>query len=268
MNENQPDVFNLREDIEGWEIAVSIFELIEEMYDSYKLIEPEPNPGTLLHELNLKYNDGSYPSNHLYISVHSFIENLVLLESMMKESKSGSRYYSPYSVGPLARSALISSCRVIYVLLAEDIPHNMDKIHVHNAKNWFRFTQEASQFEELSSLRFPFALPENQKGKSDVHESDMNKESFEYIMDRVRSKYPHELLGNTFGEHLTWMWQSWSGYTHSQSWPILLPNPCRELNVSYMPGYWIADFRNLVCVCKIALDLYLQALTKDEINGY
>lgn len=108
-----PDVFNLRGRDKEWRNAQLLFAQINKMYESYTRIDSRPKPGTLLYELDKKYDDGAFPSNHLYVSVHCFVENLKLLQDMMPQSRNGEKVFSPYSVGPIARAALVAACRVI-----------------------------------------------------------------------------------------------------------------------------------------------------------
>lgn len=264
----RPDVFNLRDRRKEWEVAQGLFSQIDDLFDSYTQIHPSPEPDTLLYELNTKYDDGAFPSNHLYVSVHCFMENLRLLQDMMEQSRNGEKVFSPYSIGPIARSALVAACRVIFVLLAEDIESNLDKIHVKNAEGWYRFTNKTSTFTTLKGLQYPYEVPEKPLGRATISETKMCEEAFTYIMEAVGTRYPNLGQDKTLEEMLAWIWQGWSGYTHSLSWPINLPSPSPDLGVTHMPGEWVADFRTLVNVCLIAFDLYCQAFTQKTINSY
>ena len=268
MTVYRPDVFNLRGRENEWKVAQKVFSQIDDLYKSYTRIHPLPEPGSLLYELNTKYDDGAFPSNHLYVSVHCFVENLRLLQDMMEQSRNDEKIFSPYSIGPIARAALVAACRVIFVLLAEDIENNMEKVHVNNADGWYRFTSKASTFTALQALKYPYEIPEKPVGRSKISETKMCEEAFTYIMKVVGTRYPVLSQDKTFEETLVWIWQGWSGYAHSLSWPINLPSPSPELGVTHMPGEWIVDFRTLVTVCIIAFDLYRQALTQGTMNFY
>ena len=262
----RPDVFNLRGREEEWKVAQELFSQIDHLYQSYARIHPLPEPDTLLYELNTRYNDGAFPSNYLYISTHCFVENLNLLQDMMTQSRRGEKAFSPYSVGPIARAALVAACRVVFVLLAEDIESNLDKIHVNNADGWHRFTRDSSKFTALQALKFPHEVAKKPVGRAKISETSMCEEAFTYIMRAVGTRYPDYAQDNTLDEMLVWLWQGWSGYTHSLSWPINLPSPSPDLGVTHMPGVWIADFRTLVAVCEIAFEVYHQALTQKTID--
>lgn len=262
-----PDVFNLRGRGKEWRIAQLLFAQIDDLYESYTRIYPLPKPGTLLYELDKKYDDGAFPSNHLYVSVHCFVENLKLLQDMMTQSHNGEKVFSPYSVGPIARAAFVAACRVVYVLFAEDIESNLDKVHVNNADGWHRFTKATSEFSTLQGLKFPYEVPDKPVGRTKISETKMCEEAFEYIMRAVSTRYSSLADDATLDEMLVWIWQGWSGYAHSLSWPINLPSPSPELGVTHMPGEWVADFRTLVTVCIIAFDLYRQALTQQTIDS-
>lgn len=153
------------------------------------------------------------------------------------------------------------------MLFAEDIESNLDKVHVNNADGWHRFTKTTSEFSTLQGLKFPYEVPDKPVRRTKISETKMCKEAFEYIMRAVSTRYSSLADDATLDEMLVWIWQGWSGYAHSLSWPINLPSPSPELGVTHMPGEWVADFRTLVTVCIIAFDLYRQALTQQTIDS-
>ena len=280
------DVFHLKVNPKDRENIDELYRIVEFIEQLYYQLPSQPSPDSLLAELNsiqLKETketededervrlNGLDASTHLEHSIHACMSNILLLRDMMRMSESGGKRFSPYSIGPLARTAFVSACRVIFVLSPADkdeIIGNLQMVHTTNLSNYFRFAEGSRDFSEIPALQYVGSLPNSPSGMTNIKDGKLHKKTIEYVLKKLEANYPQFQTDVTLEQQFTWFWQVWSGLAHGWSWVSLAPQIAIEHGdiTDTMPGYWPVDFMTLVSISHLALDQYQQALTQKEID--
>ena len=162
----------------------------------------------------------------------------------------------------LLRAALIGSGRTVFALLPSDPSVRLQKARVLIAQEGRGFTQALgcyARFKSLSGLRpdaqyLATAQEQNsaiQEGSRPPGDGVVMRGAAEAVAAALTAtpEYRNENR-ETLQEHVTWLWNTYSGAAHTHAWPRLLPGFGRDRR---FPGDFPGDFGMIAMTAQIAM---------------
>lgn len=227
----------------------------------------EPAKGSLLDRMQ-ETGDFKTPIYfQLRACAECVVENLSFLSSLSESERKNGSTFSPWSIAPIARTALLSACRLIYVFLPESFETqvaNAQKVDAVNATNERRYAEASSQLKELKGLALPGAHDLEKITGSKVNDKELLDGAVALILQALDSQIPdHGAETGGLAEHVVYMWQVWSSFTHGQYWALEIPPMEDAFVFETMPRDWLTDFMNLVALSHLGIDAFCRSL----VNG-
>lgn len=231
-------------------------------------------PGCELGRLDAEVGSAISVTHTVVSSLHSALASAEHLCALTEVATATAP--SPWIIGPSSRSLLLSTCRVLWVLLPQDDEIRVEharRIAFHDAVKWVKALNDASGFTMLSGLRpeeslVAAAKAEVATGGKNVNDTTLVYESADLVAVWAAAA-THAQAGSAeslealpiLAEQTKWLWNQWSGIAHGLAWPTLLPNRGRANVLDAMPGNWVADFAFATSWLTVACDQAAQALT-------
>jgi hypothetical protein len=169
---------------------------------------------------------------------------------------------SAIALHALLRAALVGSGRTVFALLPSDPSVRLQNARVLIAQEGMGFTQALdryARFKSLSGLRpdaqyLATAQEQNaaiQQGRRPPGDGVVMQGAAEAIAAALAAmpEYPN---GNreSLQEHVTWLWNTYSGAAHTHAWPRLLPGSGQDRR---FPGDFPGDFLMIATAAQLAM---------------
>lgn len=169
---------------------------------------------------------------------------------------------SPIALHALLRAALVGSGRVVFALLPSDPDVRLKNSRVLVAQEARGFTQALDRYAEFQSFTelrpddayLTKAREQNaaiQQGQRPPGDGAVMQGAAETIAGALAAmpEYPEE---NREGlqEHVTWLWNTYSGAAHTHAWPRLLPSIGGDRR---FPGDFPGDFLMIATIAHLAM---------------
>ncbi len=182
---------------------------------------------------------------------------------------------SPIVLHVLLRAALVGSGRAVFTLLPSDPNVRLQNARTLIAQEAKGFTQALdcyTRFEHLAGLRPEAQYLANAHQQSTAIQEGHRPPGDGVVMQRAAdavatalataSEYPdgdREVLQ----EHVTWLWNAYSGAAHTHAWPRLLPGFGQDRRV---PGDFPGDFYMVATTAHIAMRSFRNRLQPGSAN--
>ncbi|SMY01673.1 hypothetical protein [Brevibacterium antiquum] len=170
---------------------------------------------------------------------------------------------SPVVLQTLLRAALVGSARTLYVLLPTDPDERLERAHKVVARDTESGRQGLRQFAGFQGMR-AFAAPEDLVESMTNHRKELWPkgnppgdgkivEGMSAVMhDALELAGVGEELGHEFlTDHVTWLWNTYSGLAHGYFWPRLLPGLAEDDR--RIPGDFPLDLHQIATATHMAL---------------
>lgn len=175
----------------------------------------------------------------------------------------------------LLRAALVGSGRTVFALFPSDPSVRLQNARVLIAQEGKSFTQALdcyARFKSFSGLRpdaqyLATAKEQNsaiQQGHRPPGDGVVMRGAAEAIAAALVAtpEYPNEHRG-VLQEHVTWLWNTYSGAAHTYAWPRLLPGSGRDRR---FPGDFPGDFGMIATTAQIAMVSFKSRLQPGSAN--
>lgn len=200
-------------------------------------------------------------------------ENLLVLRHL-----DGVLRGSPWTMAPLARSVLVSACRVLFVLLPRDLAQqeeNAGRVAKANAFGYRKLVNSMEGTRRLIALvpaadvaeairSAPDKIPEK-----DIKDGPMLEETVNSVVTLLRTAPDSPVTAESaedleiLGEQIRFMFNTYSGMAHGLAWPLFVPSSARtEPGEEGMPGDWATDFFQLAGLVHLAANALMRASHK------
>lgn len=156
----------------------------------------------------------------------------------------------------LVRSALLGAGRVVYVLGPEDASlteANARMVLRQEARILMKAYDAFEKFEKFQALVPPPSVLAAQRARNESVQAGaptLGEEKMLLVMAKViveaLAAEGHEQV---LTEHVTWLFNVYSGVAHGFGWPRLIPGS------ESMPGHFIADLTQVVSIAHFAFDM-------------
>lgn len=220
--------------------------------------------GSVLHGLDATLEVPIPISEQLLVAVRASSANLEALYNL-----GGPKPASPWVTAPLARSVLVSACRILFVLLPQDPAQreiNAAKVAKANALGYKKLVTAMVDNKDLVPLIPPGEVVQEAveavdkiPGKN-IPEGAMLEKAVESVVTLLRTAQGSPVQGDpvenlaVLGEHVKYMFNAFSGLTHGLAWVKNLPGPGPVADYEVMPGDWPADLLQLASLVHLAAD--------------
>lgn len=186
---------------------------------------------------------------------------------------------TPVILQALLRVALVGAARTLYVLMPTDSEERLERARLIVARDVESGQQGLSRFALFKGMR-AFATPHDLVEEFSAYrkavwhgrlpgEGKIVNEMGKVVYDALKAAGLGEDLGyELLADHVTWLWNTYSGLVHGHFWPRLLPTVSGDRRV---PGDFPLDLFQVATVVQMALLASLartapgSAMTSDPI---
>lgn len=222
--------------------------------DLAEMLEELPDP---LVDIRLSIQASLRIAGDCLEQIVDFVEHLASPTTSSKPAK-------PIVLQTLARTALLASARVIFVLGSDDKgerERNAKIVLRQESKSLTRLYNEAESFQHLRALVPPQDVLDAQRARAEL----VNRSAPQFGEAKTLQEMA-QLVGRLLvqngeamddpaamqGEHLSWMFNVYSGVAHGFAWPGLVPG------TEDMPGHFLADLMMISGMTHLAFFLTLR----------
>lgn len=168
---------------------------------------------------------------------------------------------TPVVLQALLRVALVGAARTLYVLLPTDPDERLERAHVVVARDAESGRQGLTQFAKFEGMQ-AFAAPQDLVEEVSAHRKELWSSRVpgdgkivegmgKTIYEALELAGVGEDIGYEYMEdHVTWLWNTYSGLVHGHFWPRLLPTVSGDRRV---PGDFPLDLHQVATAVHMAL---------------
>lgn len=168
---------------------------------------------------------------------------------------------TPVVLQALLRVALVGAARALYVLLPTEPAERLERAHLIVARDVESGRQGLTRFAAFGGMQ-AFAAPQSLVEEVSAHRKEVWSRKLPgegTIVDGMGEAIYAALelagLGKDFGyeflkDHVTWLWNTYSGLVHAHFWPRLLPTVSGDRRV---PGDFPLDLHQVATAVHMAL---------------
>ena len=187
-------------------------------------------------------------------------ENLSLLGTLAVSSQQNKSFFSPWSIAPLSRSALVSTCRILYVLLPPGLNEKVEnatsviKNDLLSMGKYYKTAPESFGPEygedHGKDMREGLAKIGRQLPGSQARDGHVVSKAVEMVEEWIHRTGLNDTNWPD-SESADWMWNTWSGISHGYLWNVFMPSNSDRGRVEVMPGPWLRNFYSLTRLARL-----------------